>query len=63
MAPVQKHQTKYSAYAANGAPKRLLSGHEVRSWARLIALCVGVLAVVTAALALSAPTIDLIVLR
>ena len=37
--------------------------HELRSWVRLVALGVGVLAVVTAALALSAPTIDLIALR
>jgi hypothetical protein len=37
--------------------------HELRSWVRLIALGVGVLAVVAAALALSAPAIDLVALR
>jgi hypothetical protein len=37
--------------------------HELRSWARLVALGVGVLAVVTAALALSEPALDLIALR
>ena len=37
--------------------------HELRSWARLIALGVGVLAVVFAALALSAPVADLVALR
>ena len=37
--------------------------HELWSWARLIAFGVAVLAVVAAALALSAPTIDLVALR
>ena len=37
--------------------------HELRSWARLIALGVGVLAVVAAALTLSAPVSDLVALR
>jgi hypothetical protein len=37
--------------------------HEFRSWLRIIAFGVGVLAVVIAALALSAPTADLLALR
>ena len=37
--------------------------HELRSWAHLIALGIGVLALVTAALALSAPVVDLVALR
>jgi len=37
--------------------------HELRSWARLIALGVAVLAVVFAAFAFSAPVADLVALR
>jgi hypothetical protein len=36
---------------------------EIRSWVRLIALCVGVLALVTAAIALSAPVVNLVAWR
>ena len=37
--------------------------HELQSWLRLIGLGGGVLAVVAAALALSAPVVDLVALR
>jgi hypothetical protein len=37
--------------------------YELRSWVRLIALCVGVLAVVTAAIVLSEPVGNLVALR
>jgi hypothetical protein len=37
--------------------------HELRSWLRIIALGAGVLAVFVGALALSAPTADLVALR
>ena len=37
--------------------------YELQSWLRLFSLGLGVLAVVTVALALSAPLIDLVVLR